>query len=84
MTNMKDKAHLKSDIPNPQLLKNLERDIQKHFSKDPEYSIILLRTMAVQSLNMDISNAVNNTNWLCSQLNSNSPLKNQELCWHPE
>lgn len=84
LTNMKDKAHLKSDIPNPHLLKNLERDIQKHFSKDPEYSIILLRTMAVQSLNMDISDAVNNTNWLCSQFNSNSPLKNQELCWHPE
>lgn len=85
LTNMKDKAHLKREPPNPELLKNLERDIQAHFGKDTEYPIILLRTMAVQSLNMEVSNSLNNTNWLCSQFNSNSPLEKLEsICWHPE
>ena len=70
-----NRSMLKNESPDYAVIKELEGEIRSNFSKDPEYPVILLRTMAADNLNKQIATAVNMTNSFINDFSKEMKIK---------
>ncbi|KDN91254.1 hypothetical protein MF621_004158 (plasmid) [Bacillus velezensis] len=80
-----NRPFLKTQTPDYSVMRELEGQIASNFSKDPEYPIILLRTMATANLNKQMNAAVNMANDHTFDFYGEYKFpKTIQIQWHPD